>query len=48
MPGLKLLTDIISESHRSRTVVWYTAFFYVGAAFSLFYGVNFNGNMDWE
>ena len=48
MPGLKLLTDIVSESHRSRTVSWYTALFYVGAAFSLFYGANINGNMDWE
>ena len=42
MPGLKLLTDIVSESNRSRTVAWYTALFYVGAALSLFYGTNLN------
>jgi len=48
MPGLKLLTDIVSESNRSRTVAWYTALFYVGAALSLFYGSNLNGIMDWK
>ena len=48
MPGLKLLTDIVSESDRSRTVAWYTALFYVGAALSLFYGANFNGIMGWK
>ena len=48
MPGLKLLTDIVSESDRSRTVAWYTALFYVGATLSLFYGANLNGIMSWE
>ena len=27
MPGLKLLTDVVPESARSRTVAWYTAIF---------------------
>ena len=48
MPGLKLLTDIVPESDRSRTVAWYTALFYVGAALSLYYGANLNGLIDWK
>ena len=48
MPGLKLLTDIVSKSDRSRTVAWYTALFYFGAALSLFYGTNLNGIMNWK
>ncbi len=48
MPGLKLLTDVVPESVRSRTVAWYTAIFYVGAALSLYFGTNLNGLMDWR
>ena len=48
MPGLKLLTDIVPESDRSRSVAWYTALFYVGAALSLYIGMNLNGLMNWK
>ena len=48
MPGLKLLTDIVPESNRSRSVAWYTALFYVGAALSLYIGMNLNGLMNWK
>ena len=48
MPGLKLLTDVVPESARSRTVAWYTALFYVGAALSLYFGTNLNGLMGWR
>ncbi len=48
MPGLKLLTDIVPKSAQSRTVAWYTSFFYVGAALSLSYGTNLNEFLDWR
>ena len=48
MPGLKILTDIVSKSAQSRTVAWYTSFFYVGAALSLSYGINLNEFLDWR
>ena len=48
MPGLKLLTDIVPESDQSRSVAWYTAIFYVGAALSLYIGINLNGLMNWK
>ena len=48
MPGLKLLTDIVPKSAQSRTVAWYTSFFYVGAALSLSYGTNLNAFLDWR
>ena len=48
MPGLKLLTDIVPKSAQSRTVAWYTSFFYVGAALSLSYGTNLNTYLGWR
>ena len=48
MPGLKLLTDIVPKSAQSRTVAWYTSFFYVGAALSLSYGTNLNAYIGWR
>mgnify|MGYP003973859615 FL=1 len=48
MPGLQILNDRLSESHRQRALPWYLSVFSLGTAAS-FYGTGlFSAHFDWQ
>ena len=48
MPGLRILTDNVPESHRSRATSFYTACFFLAAGLSFFLALELVGAVGWR
>ena len=48
MPGLKLLTDVLPETHRSRATSFYTASYYIMAGLSFIFALELEAALGWR
>ena len=48
MPGLQILNDRLSESHRQRALPWYLSVFSLGTAASFYATGLFSAHVDWQ